>query len=89
MNGSAFISVLAPGDKNSPKGMREAFDLFYELIPAGRWFPVPNIMSVFGLRPEYMRAAITMWAAMWHGPLPRPIKESLGVSVSVANQCPY
>ncbi|HUG70810.1 MAG TPA: carboxymuconolactone decarboxylase family protein [Pirellulaceae bacterium] len=89
MNDKAFISVLSPNDENVPDGVREAFDLFRELIPAASWLGVPNIMRVFSLRPAYMRAGITLWAAMWHGPLPRQLKESLGVTVSVANQCPY
>ena len=60
---------------------------------AGR-LPVPlasavwNIMRVFSLRPDLLRAFQRCFLlSMWGDGLPRVTKEALGVSVSRANNC--
>lgn len=52
---------------------------------------VPNILKVFSLQPEAMRATIGVFQTLMHGPAPlsRPQREMIALVVSTINRCHY
>lgn len=52
---------------------------------------VPNIMKVFSLHPEAMRATMQMFQTLMYGPAPltRAQREMIALVVSAVNRCHY
>lgn len=52
---------------------------------------VPNILKVFSLHPEAMRATIGVFQTLMYGPAPlnRPQREMIALVVSTINRCHY
>lgn len=52
---------------------------------------VPNVMKVFSLHPEAMRATIQMFQVLMYGPaaLDRTQREMIALVVSAINRCHY
>lgn len=52
---------------------------------------VPNILKVFSLHPEAMRATMTIFQTLMYGPGPlsRPQREMIALVVSTINRCHY
>jgi alkylhydroperoxidase family enzyme len=69
--------------------LKDTYAYVRGLLPISRRLARLNIVQVFGLRPAYLRAFGEQFAAMWHGPLPHPFKEALGVAISSINGCHY
>ncbi|MCA1814577.1 MAG: carboxymuconolactone decarboxylase family protein, partial [Halobacteriales archaeon] len=79
----AFLSL--PDERTAPEPMRPLL-----AATAKRWGFVPNIVRAFALRPELAQAE-DVWsqALMYHGALPRPLKEAIATTVSTVNDCAY
>lgn len=52
---------------------------------------VPNILKVFSLHPETMRATMTLFQTLMYGPAPlgRAQREMIALVVSATNRCHY
>lgn len=52
---------------------------------------VPNILKVFSLHPEAMRATMNLFQTLMYGagPLPRATREMIALVVSAINRCHY
>ena len=52
---------------------------------------VPNILKVFSLQPEAMRATMTIFQTLMYGPAPlsRAQREMIALVVSAINRCHY
>lgn len=62
----------------------------YERIRKQRGM-VPNVLKVFSLHPEAMRATIGVFQPLMYGsaPLSRPQREMIALVVSAINRCHY
>lgn len=52
---------------------------------------VPNILKIFSLHPEALRATMTLFQTLMYGPgsLPRAEREMIALVVSSVNRCHY
>lgn len=52
---------------------------------------VPNILKIFSLHPDAMRATMNIFRTLMHGPgpLPRAEREMIALVVSAINRCHY
>ena len=52
---------------------------------------VPNILKIFSLQPEAMRATMNIFQRLMYGPgpLPRAEREMIALVVSAINRCHY
>lgn len=52
---------------------------------------VPNVLKVFSLHPDAMRATIGVFQPLMYGPAPlsRPQREMIALVVSAINRCHY
>ena len=86
----AWIQVIAPS--RATGRLREAYDDLQRSLPRrGRLPrpPIPNIMQIFSIRPDYLEAAGRGFRTMWGGTLPRTVKEMIAVTVSKSTTCHY
>jgi alkylhydroperoxidase family enzyme len=79
------IKVIGLRDRAAPQSYRG-----WSIPRRGRAaVPPPNIMRVFGLRPEYLEVVCRGFNTLWGGTLPRTVKEMIAVTVSKATHCHY
>lgn len=80
----AWIRTIQEGEAEG------ALKALYEGLQKQRGV-VPNIMKVFSLHPEAMRATIQMFQALMYGPasLGRARREMIALVVSAINRCHY
>lgn len=65
---------------------------YIEYVPAKEWKLDPdNILRIHGINPPTLRAHLSLYRSVMHGPSPltRVQREVLGVVVSALNGCHY
>ena len=88
----AFIKTISVREANDE--LRAIYGQIRSDMVGSLPFPVEwttwNVMQVFSLRPQFLRAfARGFRHFMWDGELRRLAKEAIGVSVAQTNACPY
>lgn len=80
----AWIETV--GEREAEGKVKELFEGFKQQVGF-----VPNIISLFSIKPRSMEATASLFRLLMYGPSPltRAQREAIALVVSVTNQCHY